>query len=90
MTFISQHTGGNWQGSVDELAVFVRTEFTNLVPVLLNSGRTILHDSLLITGMTNSAFLVLSEICVAIVTFSGQTDIVEGVVCPLSLSPSLS
>lgn len=40
-TFISRHTGGRWEGSAEELALSARTEFRNLVPILLESGENV-------------------------------------------------
>jgi Asp-tRNA(Asn)/Glu-tRNA(Gln) amidotransferase A subunit family amidase len=45
-TFISRHTGGRWQGSAEDLALFTRAEFKNLVSALLDNGKFVNHRAL--------------------------------------------
>jgi hypothetical protein len=37
-TFITEHTGGRWRGTVDDLATKVRPFFKDLVPIALENG----------------------------------------------------
>lgn len=56
LTMVDQHTRGQWAGTAEQLAPFVRPVFRNLLPVLFASG-----------------------LCIAIVTFSGQRELIEKV-----------
>lgn len=78
MTLIDCHTGGRWQGTVEELSKHVRIEFVQLLNACLTSP----PPSALATskdGQQKAAEDDGTEIKIAIVTFSTQIKLVRGV-----------